>query len=151
MSAKPSVHRFDAFKLAAQGGKLDGRLDARTLEAVEDQLAEGAGAVPIAWSVTGRRSAAGRPALAIGLDGVVPLVCQRCLGRVDWPVAQRTEVLLARDEAELKRLDDELEDEVVLAQGPLDAERLVEDELVLALPFAPRHEGECPAAGAGRT
>jgi len=32
---------------------------------------------------------------------------------------------------------------VVLAQGPLDPAALVEDELVLATPFAPRHT-ECP-------
>jgi uncharacterized metal-binding protein YceD (DUF177 family) len=34
----------------------------------------------------------------------------------------------------------------VLAKAPIDPLTLVEDELVLALPFAPRHgEGECSA------
>jgi uncharacterized metal-binding protein YceD (DUF177 family) len=32
---------------------------------------------------------------------------------------------------------------VILADRPLDAATLVEDELVLTLPFAPRHEGGC--------
>jgi uncharacterized metal-binding protein YceD (DUF177 family) len=32
----------------------------------------------------------------------------------------------------------------VLADQQLDAATMVEDELVLTLPFAPRHEGECP-------
>jgi uncharacterized metal-binding protein YceD (DUF177 family) len=33
---------------------------------------------------------------------------------------------------------------VILADRQLDAAEMVEDELVLTLPFAPRHEGECP-------
>jgi uncharacterized protein len=53
-------------------------------------------------------------------------------------------VLLARDERELAALDAGSESEVVLAEGSLDPLTLVEDELVLALPFAPRHaEGDC--------
>ena len=89
--------------------------------------------------------AEGRPSLAIDLAGSVPLVCQRCLGRLDWPVRQATELLLAGDEREFATLDDDSEAEVILADGPLDAVVLVEDELVLTLPFAPRHEGACPA------
>jgi uncharacterized protein len=58
-------------------------------------------------------------------------------------VSQHTELLLAHDEAEMARLDNDSELEVVLAQGPLDPLTLVEDELVLATPFAPRH-AQCP-------
>ena len=47
---------------------------------------------------------------------------------------------------ELARLDDASEGEVLLADRPLEPAMLVEDELVLTLPFAPRHEGECPPA-----
>jgi uncharacterized metal-binding protein YceD (DUF177 family) len=45
------------------------------------------------------------------------------------------------------KLDEEdHEHEVVLADAPLDAVGLVEDELLLTLPFAPRcPEDECPA------
>ena len=74
-------------------------------------------------------------------------MCQRCLGRLDWPVDQATEVLLAGDERELAALDDASEGEVILADGPLDPAELVEDELVLTLPFAPLHEGPCPGRG----
>ena len=48
------------------------------------------------------------------------------------------------DERELAALDVASDDEVILADGPLDVEELVEDELVLTLPFAPAHEGPCP-------
>ena len=150
MSAKTTAPSFDAFRLAAAGERIGGEVDARSLPNVAEELAPGEEAVPIAWSIAGGRTVDGRPSLSIGMEGRVPLVCQRCLAAFDWPVSQRTEVVLAKDEAALHALDAELEGEVVLAQGALDALELVEDELVLTLPFAPRHEGECPAATLAR-
>ncbi len=144
MSGPGPDTRFDAFKLAARASSVSGTLDARRLPNVADSLAPGDDPVPIAWTVEGRRSAEGRPAISIDVEGGVPLVCQRCLARMEWPVSQGTEVLLAHDEDELATLDAETEGEVILADRPLDPATLVEDELVLTLPFAPRHEGECP-------
>lgn len=144
MSGPGPETRFDAFKLAARASSVSGTFDARRSPDVADSLAPGDDPVPIAWTVEGGASAEGRPAISIGIEGVVPLVCQRCLDRMDWPVSQRTEVLLAHDEGELERLDAESDGEVILADQPLDAATLVEDELLLTLPFAPRHEGDCP-------
>lgn len=144
MSGPDPETRFDAFKLAARASSVSGSLDARRLPNVADSLAPGDDPVPIAWTVEGRRSAEGRPAISIDIEGDVPLVCQRCLAPMAWPVSQGTEVLLAHDEDELATLDAETDGEVILADRPLDAATLVEDELVLTLPFAPRHEGECP-------
>ena len=95
-------------------------------------------------AVAGNGIFLGFAALSIEIEGSVPLECQRCLGRIDWPVSQATEVLLAGDGKELARLDEATEGEVILADRPLEPATLVEDELVLTLPFAPRHEGECP-------
>jgi Predicted metal-binding, possibly nucleic acid-binding protein len=137
--------RFDAFELAAAGTDLAGQVDARSLPRAADQLAEGADAAPIAWRISGGRDGTGRPLLTVRLDGAVPLVCQRCLQPFDAAVAQRTDLLLARDEAELARLDAE-ETEVVLANTTLDPRNLVEDELLLSLPLSPRHDEDACAA-----
>ena len=137
--------RFDAFDLAAAGTDLAGEVDARTLPRAADQLAEGADATPIAWRISGGHDGAGRPLLTVRLDGVVPLVCQRCLQPFGATIAQRTDLLLARDEAELARLDAE-ETEVVLANATLDPRNLVEDELFLSLPESPRHAEDAYAA-----
>jgi DUF177 domain-containing protein len=142
--AKRPAGRFDAFRLARERGVLEGSVDAAHLPRLNDRMAEGPSS--IAWRIDGTADASGRPALTIDLTGEVSLECQRCLGRLAWPVSQQTELLLAHDDAELARLDTDSEAEVVLAQAPLDPLTLVEDELVLALPFAPRHpEGECQA------
>jgi uncharacterized protein len=72
------------------------------------------------------------------------VICQRCLQPFALPVVQQTELLLARTQAELETLDAG-EAEVVLAAAPLDALTLIEDEILLSLPFAPTHaEGQCP-------
>ncbi len=86
--------------------------------------------------------------LTLGLNGTVFMTCQRCLRPLAVPVAQQTVLLLADDEAELARLDVN-EPEVILASAPLDCLTLVEDELLLSLPFAPCHaEGACVPAAA---
>ena len=119
------------------------------LERLEERLIEGDASPDgrIDWSIRGAADAQGRPALTVTIEGSVPLQCQRCLGQLDLPVSQSTTVLLARNEAELVHLDDASEQEVVLANVPLDPVALVEDELLLTLPFAPRHETPCNDAG----
>jgi uncharacterized protein len=58
-----------------------------------------------------------------------------------WPLEQHTTLLIARDERELGMLDAEDETlEVILADAPQETLMLIEDEMLLALPFAPRCE-----------
>ena len=128
---------------------VEGSVDPHRLPRVADLLADGPASV--AWRIEGTKDALGRPAVAVALRGSVSLTCQRCLAEFDWPIEQRSEVLLARDELELAALDAGSDSEVVLAEGSLDPLTLVEDELVLALPFAPRHpEGDCDSTMTNR-
>jgi uncharacterized protein len=130
---------FDAFDLAARQGTLAGAVDVATMGRAVDRLAPEGGACGVSWRITGTHDAMGRPALEVRLDGSVPLECQRCLQPFAWPVTQRTTLLLARDERELAVLDAEDDvNEVLLADAPLDAMTLIEDEVLLVLPFAPR-------------
>ena len=132
---------FDAFDLALRQGTLAGTVDVATMERAIDRLAPEGGASDVSWRISGTTDAMGRPALEIRLDGSVPLECQRCLQPFAWPVAQRTTLLLARDERELAAFDaEDDEQEVLLANAPQDAMTLVEDEVLLVLPFAPRCE-----------
>jgi uncharacterized protein len=145
--------RFDALKLSASGESLAGTADARDFPRLVDRLAEDAGPARIDWRLTGGTDGQRRALLTLTLAGSVPLICQRCLQPFVASVNQTTELLLARSEAELKRLDAD-EDEVILATDRLDPLALIEDELLLSLPFSPRHgQGECEAAqplGAGQ-
>lgn len=135
---------FDAYRLARERGVIEGVLDVAQSARLEDRLGEGAGSV--VWRIEGATDSSGRPALAIALDGSVPLECQRCLAVFDAPIAQRTLTVLAHDEAEADALDAGSDDEVLMADHALDAKALIEDELLLTLPYAPMHpDGECEA------
>ena len=134
--------RFDAFRLARERGSLAGSVDATTLPRLADRVI--GTRAPIDWRIEGTVDAMGRLALAVLLEGTVTLECQRCLGSLELPISQRTQLLLAHDEAETARLDAESDAEVLLAATTLDPQTLIEDELVLALPYVARHpEGSC--------
>ncbi len=145
-------HRFDAFGLSARRGEIAGSVDAYELDRVEDRLGDEDGIVPpmaVGYRIVGGTDALGRAVLKMDLDGTVPLECQRCLRVFEWPVAHRTSLLLARDAQELAYLDDHDEREVLLASAPLDPLEVVEDELLLSLPYVPRCERpDCVAADA---
>ena len=73
----------------------------------------------------------------------VSLQCQRCLMPVRQALSVCRSFLFVADEAEAERLDEDLEDDVLVLSRTLDLAGLVEDELILALPLVPRHE-QCP-------
>jgi len=138
--------RFDAFRLAARGEVFAGELEVADLARVGERLASKDRPSKVAWAIEGGQDDRGRPMITLTVRGSLPLVCQRCLQPCDVRVDQRSELLLAHDEAELRRLDAD-EREVVLASAPIDARTLVEDELLLSLPFSPMHsQAECPAS-----
>jgi uncharacterized protein len=132
---------FNAFELARDGGSLEGTFDVADLERLADRVAEGSSQV--SWRIAGTRDEAGRPALEIAIEGEVPVTCQRCLSDFAYPVDHRTLAVLARSESEADALDEASDHEVVVADRPLDPAQLVEDELLLTLPFAPMHEEAC--------
>jgi len=147
-SAPPE--RFDAFRLADRGETLGGEIDVARRARVADRLAQVTRPVPVSWRIEGGHDALDRPALTLSVQGSLQLVCQRCLQPFEAVIDTRSELLLARDESELARLDTE-EAEVLLASEPLDAATLIEDELLLSLPFAPMHpETQCSAAAPER-
>jgi DUF177 domain-containing protein len=136
---------FDAYRLARERGTLAGSLDVEASERLEDRTAPGPGTVE--WRIEGTSDEAGRPAIAIDIEGAVPVTCQRCLADFALPVERRTVAVLARSEKEADELDASTDREVLVADHPLDAVELVEDELLLTLPYAPMHESDCGQVG----
>ena len=136
--------KVDPLRLVERNESLSGALDVRELEFAGESLAEGTEPVNVAWHIAGMRSDEGRPALALTLEGALPLTCQRCLEVFAWPLQQQTQLLVARNEGEMAALDEATDDEVILGSMQFGAYTLVEDELLLSMPFAPVHPGACP-------
>ncbi len=130
---------IDSLSFAREGKALQGELPVSGLERLHDALAEKTGIV--VFRLAGRMSRQDKPQLVLEVTGQVPVVCQRCLGRLDYPLSIDSVLELIADEADLSQ--DELEDDTrdfLVAQKELDVVALVEDEIILALPSAPRHD-----------
>lgn len=82
--------------------------------------------------------------LHLSAQAEVTLQCQRCLQAMHQTLAVDRRFRFVRNEQDAARLDEEIEDDVLELPARLDLLDLLEDELILALPIVPRHEGECP-------
>ena len=73
-------------------------------------------------------------------------MCQRCLGTLEYPLHIEALLLLAATQAEVDAEPLEAEGpESIVAGREMPVQALVEDEVLLAIPIAPRH-GECAGA-----
>jgi uncharacterized protein len=91
-------------------------------------------------------------AVKVHVCGRLRVTCQRCLEPMDMPVRVAGAVLVTRSEAVARSFDADTEALVLGADQQLELDDLVQDEVMLALPFAPAHEpGDCaiPAEPSG--
>jgi uncharacterized protein len=89
--------------------------------------------------------AAGKPSLKIGIQGKMNLICQRCLQAILFPLdLQKTYVFVkTEEEADHFPLDKE-DEEAMVESARFDLLSAIEDEILLALPHAPKHpDGTC--------
>jgi uncharacterized protein len=137
---------IDGFEFASAGATQQGTWPLRDFPRVRDMLASDAGEV--AYEIAGVRDERGRPGLRLKVRGTPALRCQRCLEAMPFEVRTDETLVLAASLAEIhaEPADAHAPDRVV-AGREMSLRELIEDELILALPYAPRHE-ECLAAGA---
>ncbi len=73
----------------------------------------------------------------------LPVTCQRCMGAVDVPVTIDGHYrFVANEEAALAE-DEVSEEDVLVLSKQFDAQELMEDELLMAMPIVPKHD-VCP-------
>jgi DUF177 domain-containing protein len=139
MFARPFI---DSVDFARYGREIRGEIAVSALPRLADMLAKADG--ELTYIICGRQEA-DRDILELALQGVCTLRCQRCLEELEYPVSLVSRLwLLPAD-----RLDEADEDEMdaIEADPKLDVLALVEEELLLALPFSPMHPvGECAPA-----
>ncbi|MDI3383020.1 YceD family protein [Xenophilus aerolatus] len=140
--------RLDVLAFAQAGATLSA---AEPLAAYRRLLAESAVADAVAevrWTAKGEmRTTTGGPAVPwIHLDAQLdlPLVCQRCLQPVDTPLQADRWFRFVADEETAALEDEEADEDVLVSSHDFDLRELVEDELLMDIPFAPVHE-VCPA------
>jgi len=136
----------DAFAFAREARALNGTLPISELGRLHDLLTEVSGEV--VWQLEGSKGRRGELLLRLTVDGVLPLACQRCLDAIHFELEVDSLLELVPAGADLSQ--DELEDDsrdYLPVEKELDVVELVEDEILLSLPVAPRHE-KCGLPGA---
>lgn len=129
----------DPFKFAVEGQSVAGEVPLADFARLADMLVDRQGKV--SYSVAGELGSERQARLRVRASGMLPMQCQRCLARMEWPLEVETVLELVRKGQSIP--DEELEnDEFDTIEAPTDMDvlALVEDEVVLAMPIAPRHE-----------
>ncbi|WP_233235500.1 DUF177 domain-containing protein [Bordetella sp. LUAb4] len=169
VASKESTGFFiDAFAFVRQGKQAEGSVPlARMLRAVEGlpQQLEGERG-ELRWQVQGAQGSTGEYLLKLRLQASPMLICQRCLEPFAFPIDAEVTLHLVRSEADLDEdsvfsgQDDDDEEgegidedgepgsgaaapEKVVGSHRFDVLSQVEDELILNIPYVPRHE-VCP-------
>jgi uncharacterized protein len=140
MSA-PAV--IDSLEFARAAQSMSGSLPVASLQRLHDVLFDTDGS--LSYELRGGRDARKRPRLELRITGDLDLQCQRCLGVLPYVVdVSNTVLLIAPGEQTSDDIDDAEAADAIEASPELDVTSLIEEEVLLSLPLAPRHaEGEC--------
>jgi len=139
-----SAFVIDDFEFCWNGGHREGKTPVAEMTRLAADCADSSGI--IAWSVQGGQTREGYPSLTLTVEGDVHLVCQRCLTPFSYHIDSSTMLVLGKDDAEADEIEEILDDEsidVIVGSRTCDIRDLFEDEALLALPQAPKHE-VCP-------
>jgi uncharacterized protein len=135
---------IDAFKFSKLSERLEGETAVAEMERVTEIAQDGQGA--IAWVLQGGNHRLGYPQLTLAISGSINLLCQRCLTSMTVTIDAESVLVLAKDEASADDIEAQLNDDaidVIPVSEELNLRDLIEDETLLSLPFAPKHD-ICP-------
>ena len=148
MSQPLTMHtHIDSLKFAREQAQLSEQIAVTMLPRLIPELSSTTEKLDFALS--GGVDKKGHAYLKLELSGEIKLTCQRCLGELSFPVQIVQQILIAPNEKALEYLDEEEELECLLANKNLLVIELIEDELLLSLPYAPKHDAlaECEQYG----
>lgn len=127
---------LDVEELASQRAVIAGFVEATSMPRLLDIVSKTPRAV--AYRIEFTRDTSRRPKMVGRVEGVLPLVCQRCLDSLDWWFDVKFESLVVTDDQD----EANGRDAVVCPDGRIALEPMIEDELLLAMPNAPVHPHE---------
>ena len=135
---------IDGLKFAVEGRHLAGELAVGAMPRLQDSVFEPTGRV--LYALTGMTDRRRRPIIEVTVQGTVPLVCQRCLGRLDFALQRRSRLALVASADELPDVAQEDPDTETMPVAEVgNVVDLVEQEVLLGLPLAPVHDEMCVA------
>jgi uncharacterized protein len=140
----PRVPRQADFrKLAVFGGQIEGAVALDDLPRISAESMESGSGAEATLQLQFRIDDERYKVIEGRVQASLSLQCQRCLGPMTLPVDAQVHLAMVWSEEEIPSLPQRFEG-IVVGEGLSDLYELVEEELLLAIPLAPRHpEGEC--------
>ena len=134
---------IDTVKFARNGQEMIQSFSVEDLQRVKDIV--GDVGEEIEAKLEGGVLKTGKPFIDLSIKADLPLTCQRCLELMNFELNSSTRFIIAFGKSELTDLSDEPDDvEFLIAEEDADVVAMVEEELLLRLPMAAKHEdGKC--------
>ncbi len=98
------------------------------------------------WSLQGGTDSLNHPQLILSVSGTIELMCQRCMTPLKFALESESILILAKTDERADEIDVLLADDtvdVIVGSKTLNVMELIEDEALLAIPLAPKHD-VCP-------
>ena len=146
----PSPHharRLNMPAFAAEAEPLAGRTSLQNMERLAQENTGLQADKAVGWEARAEvRPGAGAEGdiwLHLQATTTLTLICQRCMGPVDTPVAVDQWYRFVATEDIAMAEDDDAEEDLLVLEPRFDLLGVLEDELLMALPVVPMH-AECP-------
>jgi uncharacterized protein len=137
------MKHIDTARFCKDGVSLSGTFTEVELPRLAAEVLQGA-SFNVVWTANGESP----DFLELSLASKVQMKCQRCLGAMEESIDARYRFEFVKDEEAAEAYDaqsDELD--ALVHSRQFDLHELIEDEMLMALPFVSLHE-VCPEAGA---
>lgn len=132
---------IDNVKFAKSGKVINGKLDLLKCERIQeiDQFSG-----EVSYELVGYLDTLNRPTLKLSIYGIIGTLCQNCLQPMELTLDNQSCITVFFNEDQLDAAlfadgDSDVEDGV-LAEAEFDIMQLVEDEVIMLLPYASKHE-----------
>ena len=144
MTKEHSPDRLDIKAFAEAGGHLSGHDSLLKYKRLAEEARGLHPDLRVDWQADGEvRSShgiSGQVWLRLKASATLPMICQRCLHPVDAPLMVDRAFRFVVDETTAEALDGDSEEDLLALSREFNLRDLIEEELLMELPVAPRHD-----------
>lgn len=133
---------IDNLKFAKSGQSIEGELDVGLVERIQE-IEEYKGVIK--FQLAGSVDNLNRPTLNLHIHGIITTLCQNCLQPMEIQLDNSSAITIFFTEEQLDQAlfsedEDQGAEDGVLVEQEFDVMNLVEDEVIVSLPYVSKHD-----------